>query len=54
MTEQAAASRWVGLELELELAADRVVVGGAGAHSSLGGGMIAKLAFLCCQAALSF
>lgn len=43
----------LGLELELDVAASRVVVGGGGAHSSLGGGMISRFALRCCQALLS-
>ena len=37
----------------VELADSRVVVGGGGAHSSLGGGMIARFALRSCQAVLS-
>ena len=38
---------------EVELADSSVVVGGDGAHNSLGGGMIAKFALRSCQAVLS-
>jgi hypothetical protein len=43
----------LGLELELDVAASSLVVGGWGAHSSLGGGKISRFALRCCQALLS-
>ena len=49
MVEQAAG--WV--KREVELANSRLLVGGFGAHSSLGEGMIARFALRCCQAVLS-